>query len=348
MSLGVFDLSYSQDGEFITDVHLHRGKNIRPIWKKIEMLAPDAMIVWVDRFDSLCPIASEWALAQALEQSAQIECGTETLFERTLLNEVNRLVWLTTYLGKIFQALAQYQCFERILSLREQVFNFQDEVCGGRILPQALCVGGLRRPIAMGDVQKLGFFLKNWSAAWSDLKPLVEDPLLRSRLKGVAVVPSEEVNNHGLWGIIGKASGVSYDARRHRPHGAYALVDFNIQVFRSGDSLARFEVAREEIGLSIQILHQLMKLFPKASKVERPRPTIQLNKGFYFGEVESAKGPVISVLEVLDGGSIGAVKIITTGSRLLEQIPRLLRGTRVEDLELALASLGLDMEEAEL
>jgi Ni,Fe-hydrogenase III large subunit len=45
---------------------------------------------------------------------------------------------------------------------------------------------------------------------------------------------------------------------------------------------------------------------------------------------------------------IAAVRVLTVGQKLWNLMPKFLRGCRVEDLELGLASLGLDPEEAEL
>ncbi|MDZ4677572.1 MAG: hypothetical protein SGI74_08685 [Oligoflexia bacterium] len=345
--LDSINASLAYDGDLIASVQIKRGANIRPLWAKMESLHPEHMILWADRFDSLCPIASEWALCQALEASAKIKIPKRAQFVRTILCEINRLVWLTTYLGRFTHALGQRGLTQHALLLREQVYQRQEELTGGRILPQAFNLGGCRRELAIGDVQKVRQFIQGLRFSWEKWLNLVaDDPLVRSRLTGLLVIPHEYIERMSWWGVVGKAGGVNYDSRRHRPHGAYPFIDFTIPTRSASDAHSRFEVAIDEINNSLSIIENLLRIIP--SEIE-PTPEYKtFSPGFYFGSAESAKGPVISALEVTDKGVIASVRLFTSGQRVWPTIDEMFEGTRVEDFQLALASLGLDPEEAEL
>jgi len=337
----------SFDGDLLQSVKISRGHEVRPLWSRMEKLIPDHMILWADRFDSLCAISCEWAIAQALEISAGVEVTKRTQFVRTILCEINRLVWLTTYMSRITSALAQRSLTQQVLVLREQVFVMQEELTGGRILPQAFSLAGCRRELAVGDVQKVRQFTQGWKYSWEKWLSLVlGDPLLESRLKGLLIIDQSFIKLWAWWGIVGKSAGVNYDSRRHRPHGAYPYVDFNLIHKKSSDAFARFEVAVEEVNLSLNIIDQLLKTIPH--QIDQKQKWEKLNPGFYFGSAESAKGPIISAIEVGNDNVVSAVRLFSTGQRVWPLIEGMFKGIRAEDFQLALMSLGIDAEDAEI
>jgi Ni,Fe-hydrogenase III large subunit len=343
----MIDAQIRCDGDILISATIKKGSQERPLWRRMERLMPNEMLVWIDRFDSLCPIASEWALAQALENSMGLRLPERIQFVRTMLCELNRLVWLTTYLGRLTHTLGQKTLTQQVYVLREHVFVMQEELTGGRILPQALCLGGCRRDFAMGDVQKMKRFLDQWKSSWMQwLDLVIGDPLLEARLSGLLTVDPLLIEKLGWWGIVGKASGVAYDARKLRPHGAYAHLDFKIPRRENGDSRCRFEVAIEEVDLTINLLEQLMKRIPNST--ETRVPVKELQPGFFYGWAESAKGPVISAVEVISGGQVTSLRLFATGQRIWPVVDHLFHDFRAEDFQLAFTSLGVDSEESEI
>jgi len=343
----VIEAELTCEGDILKTAKIKRGFEERPLWKRLERLKPNEMIGWVDRFDSLCPIASEWALAQALESSMDLEIPKRTQFVRSLLNELNRLVWLATYLGQVTDTLGQRTITQQVLVLREKVFVIQEEITGGRILPQALTIGGCRRDFAMGDVQKVRQFLDGWRGQWKAWLELVsDDPLLEARLKNLMVVDASLVEKLGWWGIVGKASGVTYDSRKHRPHGAYPFIEFNIFSRQGGDAQARFHVALDEVGGTLSLLDQLLTKIP--SSIDARVQAKPLQPGLFFGTAESAKGPVIAAVEVTGQEVVSSLRLFAAGQRVWPILDHLFQGMRTEDFQLAFASLGVGAEESEI
>ncbi len=337
------------DGDLVSSAKVNRGFNVRPLWQMVEGLPPEQMIIWVDRFDSLCPIASEWALAQALENAAGITPDKRSLFLRTVLCELNRLIWLTTYLGRMIKSLGQNSISEQVYALRESVFQMQEEVTGGRILPQALNMGGCRRSLALGDIQKLKHFIEDFKIRWNNWFGLIDgDPLFIERLTGLLPISIEVIRQFGWWGIVGKASGYKYDSRKHRPHGAYPYLNFELvaRAQAQGDALSRFMVVVEEVELSLRLIVDALKIIPEDlhSKTKEQN----FNPGFYFGTAESAKGPVIGFIEVANSGRVCTVRLFSAGQRVWSKIDGLFRGIRTDDFEPAFYSLGLDAEDSEV
>jgi NADH-quinone oxidoreductase subunit D len=335
------------DGDILKSVVFKKGDERRPLWRKIEQLAPNEMILWADRFDSLCAIPCEWALAQALEDSYGLEISKRNQYVRTILCEINRLVWLTTYLGKVVRSLGQRTLFQQAFVLCEQVFTIQEELTGGRILPQAFSLGGCRRELPMGNIQKIKSFLKDWTKLWTAWVELViGDELLNARLKGLMVVDKALVEKLGWWGIVGKGSGIDYDSRKHRPHGAYHFVDFKIRSEQGGDAKSRFEIGIHEVNLSLELVSRLSQDISGDGSPQLE--TSHLRPGFFSGAAESAKGPIISCVEIDDKGVVATVRLFSSGQRVWPVVDHLFNDLRAEDFAVALASLGLDAEDSEI
>lgn len=338
------------DRDLIKYTSIKRGAHNRPLWSALERLTVDEMIFWVDRFDSLCPIACEWALAQALEDAAGIEVPQRKEFVRTILCELNRLIWLTTYLSGIMKAIGPNSLKEKILILRESVFSLQEELTGGRVLPGAFKLGGTRRILAMGDVGKLKTFVNQWNEQWSQWKNLVgKDPILEDRLRGLLPISKKVIRKLSWWGIVGKAAGYGYDSRIHRPHGAYPFLDVKPPVNTASDGWSRYQVALSEVDLSIDLLNQLLAKIPEQTK-EQPQSTKApvLSDGFYRGTSESAKGPIISSVEVGKKGKVLTVRLFATAQRVWPVLDPLFSGILAEDFHLAFASLGVSGEDGEI
>jgi Ni,Fe-hydrogenase III large subunit len=250
--------------------------------------------------------------------------------------------------------LGQKTLSQQVFILREHVFVMQEELTGGRILPQALRLGGCRREFAMGDEQKTRRFLENWKTFWKQWLDLVtDDPLLESRLKNLLAIPSGMIESLGWWGIVGKASSVCYDSRKHRPHGAYPHLNFTIPRRDRGDAGSRFEVVIEEVELTLSLLDQLLQTIPKSDGSIKAGPASgsqgpELKPGFYFGCSESAKGPVIAAVEINNDGHVTTLRLFATGQRVWPCIDPLFHSIRAEDFQVAFTSLGVDSEEAEI
>lgn len=337
-------------GDLIRKIEIQKGYSYRPLWKTLESLSPQEMVIWVDRMDSLCPVSCEWALAQALETSANVAVSTRAQLVRSIYCEINRFVYLTTYLANVVKQLGLETLYQYAMILREQVFQKQEEFTGGRILPQALSVGGVRRDLALGDVQKVQAFIKDWRASWVKWKEIViDDPLLEDRLSDLLKISQRNLKEKAIWGIMGKASGLTYDARLHQPHGAYSMIDFKLKYEfpLKGDALSRFNVAVAEVDISLNACEGFLNLVNQSESISSAKADHKFQAGIFSGAAESARGPVTSFVEVDEQGRVRGVKLFNCSQRIWPTIENYFEGIRSEEFELSWASLGFSSEEAE-
>ena len=343
----LFDKTVNYEGDIVKKVSVLRRREQRPLWDTLKNIEITRAIGWADRFDGYCALAAEWSVALALESAFKIEVSNRNQFIRTLHAEVNRLVYHTTYLSRVVASLRQHGLKQEVLLLREQVFNLTDELLGARVLPNAFIFGGSLRPLTVGETQKVRSFIKGWRFQWNRWLGFFNDPVVKSRLDGLLVVPPEVIEKWGWYGLVGKAAGISYDARKHRPYGAYPFLDFKIPEFTSSDAWARVQVVVAETELSLSLIEAVSLQFSSADDHSQAVPaTLQGDDGFYRATVESAKGPFTAAV-VLKDSKIDGIRIFSPGQRAWESFEPLLTGLRSDDLELAIASLGLDPQEAE-
>jgi len=341
-----FEKAVVYEGDIIKKVTVRRGVERRPIWDALTAIEISRAIGWADRFDGHCSIAAEWAVALALESAFGVKVSPRNQFVRTLHAEINRLVFLTTYLARIAGAVRQYGLREEVLLLREQVFSLTEELLGARVLPNAFVLGGSLRPVTVGETQKVRTFVKGWRFQWERWLGFFNDPILFSRLEGLLVINPEVIEKLGWYGFVGKASGLGYDARKHRPYGAYPHLEFSIPEFSKGDAWTRAQVVIQEVKLTLQLIEAISKELGITDEGLPNTSGLKAEDGFYRGTVESAKGPFTSAV-VIKENKIEAIRIFSPGQRAWRNFDSLLSGLRSDDLELAIASLGLDPQEAE-
>jgi NADH-quinone oxidoreductase subunit D len=117
---------------------------------------------------------------------------------------------------------------------------------------------------------------------------------------GIGVVTPERAKNMGFTGPMLRGSGIAWDLRKQQPYDAYAQMDFDVPVGKTGDCYDRYLVRMDEIKQSIRIIDQVLHEMPdgpvmaKLPRLLRPRP------GRAFGAVEGPRG-VYGTYAISDG-----------------------------------------------
>ncbi|MCK4715240.1 MAG: NADH:ubiquinone oxidoreductase, partial [Candidatus Marinimicrobia bacterium] len=118
-----------------------------------------------------------------------------------------------------------------------------------------------------------------------------DDPVLRSRLKGVGVLTHEDAVAYCATGPTSRASGVPWDVRRDEPTDAYDLVDFEVIVLPNGDVYDKAVVRVLEIIESGKIIRQCLE---KLKTVQGPiiNNVKEISPGEGIGRYEAPRGEV--------------------------------------------------------
>jgi NADH-quinone oxidoreductase subunit D len=85
---------------------------------------------------------------------------------------------------------------------------------------------------------------------------LTDNRIWKQRTVGIGVVSPERALNLGFTGPMLRGSGIAWDLRKQQPYDAYADLDFDIPVGKTGDSYDRYLVRMEEMKQANRIIKQ--------------------------------------------------------------------------------------------
>jgi len=341
----------------VTSVHIQWGAENRPLWKTLENLPLHAAIKWCDRFSPFEAVAAEWAFAGCFESMFGVEPPPRAQDLRTVYSEIQRLLWSFHYCAQMFQALGDDIRTQQFLRLREQVFEGQEILTGARVLPQILCIGGIERDLSVGEKKKLKNLLQSLEQEMRlFFKDLPEDQFVMGRLSGLLVISERSAKTLSLLGVLGQASGVSHDLRLDFPYGSYKraaiqtfdterTVDWFDQLLVpavKGDGLNRLRSVFFQIQQSLAVIYRLLDNLQEGPVKLELGELPEIQPGVWIRGVEGGSGPLYCVVNE------GQVRFTSHSMRMVHIIEALLKGIRTDDFELAFASMGIDLMQADL
>jgi NADH-quinone oxidoreductase subunit D len=155
---------------------------------------------------------------------------------------------------------------------REKVLDLFEMTSGQRMHTRYIQVGGVFEDIPNGFERKLREFCKdmpNRADQYSDL--LEKNEIVLERLRGVGVVPQDEMLRLGVTGPLLRATGHPWDLRKAQPYSSYDHFDFKIPVGTVGDNYDRFRVRVAEFYESVKIIEQALDGLPEGPHITTDR-----------------------------------------------------------------------------
>lgn len=341
------------DGDRVASLNLNHGLCERPMWKVLETLPWNQAVPWVARFAPMESLSAQWALAMAFENALQIQVPARAQFLRALFCEAQRAIWCSHYLERIFMAIEYPWRASRFARSKELGFQFLDQFLGARILPHWFLPGGVQCDLSRGELRKATEALA-LIERWFDkgTQDLAADWICDERFRGVLPLSYEFMQALMAGGPIGQASGLQWDLREVGDgYGIYR--DYPVKYFAAHDEqLARDEPLFGDVLLRVQsVIFQAQQSFTLAKKlladlpggpVAEPVSHRTLPAGYWWGGVEAPSGAMYAAI------AEGSIRLASTSTRLAGALERLLVGVHVEDLDLALNSLGYDPMQGDL
>jgi membrane-bound hydrogenase subunit alpha len=122
-------------------------------------------------------------------------------------------------------------------------------------------------------------------------KAAADDPVLKTRLKGVGVLTHQAAVDYCAVGPTARASGVSTDVRKDEPKDAYGLVDFKAIVLENGDVYDKLVVRVLETIESVKIVRQCLEKL-KTAPAALLNDIKEVSVGEGIGRYEAPRGEV--------------------------------------------------------
>ena len=275
-----------------------------------------------------------YSYSLAVEELVKIDVPRRAQFIRAIASELNRQIYTLYWLAIYGIFLGHSTMFMWPTGDRELIIDLMEALTGARVTHAYNIPGGVRNDIPYGFkdrcLRQVSYFEKRLKE-YEDI--FYNNPLLRQRTEGVAILTTEDAIKLGVTGSVLRASGVPYDIRKAEPYDIYDEIDFNVQYLKTCDSFARAYVPLLDMRESCHIITQLLDKMPESGEVRaKLQPNPKGPPGEAYRRVESGRG-ALGYYIVSDGTPRPyRVKISVGSFRNLLALPHLLVGSKLGDM----------------
>jgi NADH-quinone oxidoreductase subunit D len=261
---GTIKFQLRLDGETIISCDTEIGYLHRGFEKMCEQGTWNQCVPYADRLNYASPLINNFIFTEGVESLLGISVPERCTYIRTILSELSRIADHLTCLGMAAAEVGAQTVAFYMNQARESIYNINQAVTGARVTVSYGRVGGLTRdvpedfePMVRAAIEEIVEQLDNCE------KLLERNRIFIDRMVDIGVITAEEAVSYGLTGPLLRATGVSYDVRKHSPYLAYDRVDFDVPVGTRGDNFDRFSVRVDEMRQSIRIAEQILDAMPE-------------------------------------------------------------------------------------
>lgn len=247
-------------------------------------------------------------VAYALAFSRAVEAATGAIvparahYVRAIMAELERLANHCGDIGAICNDATFTIMHAHCGILREEVLRAADTCFGHRLMMDKVISGGVTVDVSADGIAALRALLDNFRRRFPHLIALYDDTTsLQNRTVTTGVVAKDLVAQFGCGGIVGRASGRAFDARKAIAYPPYADLKFDVPVFSEGDVNARVWVRIREVQQSLSLIAQLIERLPPGP-VAAEIPAAGKSEGAAL--VEGFRGDVFAWVRLADDGTV--------------------------------------------
>ena len=347
---GHFRFTVKVDGDYIVDCdpdpgYVHRGEEKMCEYRNFIQNIPHLERPVIHDSSNIT-----YSYSLAVEELVKIDVPRRAQFIRAIASELNRQIYTLYWLAIYGIFLGHSTMFMWPTGDRELIIDLMEALTGARVTHAYNIPGGVRNDIPYGFkdrcLRQVSYFEKRLKE-YEDI--FYNNPLLRQRTEGVAILTTEDAIKLGVTGSVLRASGVPYDIRKAEPYDIYDEIDFNVQYLKTCDSFARAYVPLLDMRESCHIITQLLDKMPESGEVRaKLQPNPKGPPGEAYRRVESGRG-ALGYYIVSDGTPRPyRVKISVGSFRNLLALPHLLVGSKLGDMPSVYWSLNYWPVEADL
>ncbi|HET7268004.1 MAG TPA: NADH-quinone oxidoreductase subunit D [Oleiagrimonas sp.] len=279
---GVLRLILEMDGETVVKCDPHVGLLHRGTEKLAESKPFNQSIGYMDRLDYVSMMCNEHGYVRAIENLLGIEVPQRAQYIRTMFDEITRILNHLMWIGSNALDLGAMAVFLYAFREREILMDTYEAVSGSRMHATYYRPGGVYRdlPDVMPRYQESRWHkgkdleqfnswregsLLDYIDAFTDYFPgkvdeyeelLTDNRIWKQRTVDIGIVSPEQALSWGMSGPMLRGSGIAWDLRKKQPYAAYADMDFDIPLGKTGDCYDRYLVRVEEMRQSNRIIKQ--------------------------------------------------------------------------------------------
>ncbi len=198
-------------------------------------------------------IANALAHSIVVESLLEVEVPRRAQLVRTIALELERLAMHIIDVGGLATDIGLLGIAASMSRLRGKALGMGERLTGTRFMKAFVQPGGVRK----ADEAALSFIGKGVQELRKDVPPAIDMlfgvQAARERMS-VGKVSHSLAVEFGFVGILGRGSGVEYDARTVFPHGAYPQLAPKPVIEQNGDIRSRGKIRAGEISSSLDVI----------------------------------------------------------------------------------------------
>ena len=298
---------FSVVGETIIDMKARLYFTHKGTEKLFEGRVPGDGVVLAERVSGDTTVGHALAYCQALEAAAGTVVPARARRLRVILLEMERLYNHIGDFGMIANdtgyAVAHSHCFR----IRERLLGLNRRLTGNRLLRGGIVPGGVGHDLPPDlDLRA------EVEAAVRDFDEIaaltLRNTLVMDRLEETGRLETAIARDHGVLGVVARASGIDADVRRDQPFAAYGDLGVRVVVQESGDVKARTMVRLEETREAAALIRRALDGIPDGPLAAPLGPLPPFAPA--FGLVEGWRGGILHWLTADAAGRLYRVKIM--------------------------------------
>ncbi|HEY4485358.1 MAG TPA: NADH-quinone oxidoreductase subunit C [Nitrospiria bacterium] len=300
---------FSVAGEPIMQLEVRHFWKHRGIEKLFENLTLMEGVSLAEKVSGDTSFGHSLCYCQAVESLLGIEVPLRANYLRSLFLELERLHNHIGDVGAICNDAAYSLALAHCGRMKERIMQLNDRLTGSRFLRGVNRVGGLSIDLSSDQMGAAALALKEIEEDFTDLSRIIfNNASLTDRLETTGILKERTAWDHGVMGVVGRASNIDRDIRRDRPFAAYGDLRFKVPIYRYGDVRARMRVRIDEVGESIDLIRQIRAAMTPgpvlAQTVSEPRPG-----DWALSAVEGWRGEILYFVMAGDDGKIHRCKV---------------------------------------
>jgi Ni,Fe-hydrogenase III large subunit len=248
-------------------------------------------------------VAYSIAFARAVEAALGIKAPERAHWLRGLMAELERLANHFGDIGAICNDAAFSLMHAHCAVLRERTLRAAAIAFGHRLMMDAVAPGGVAVDLTRQGTDAIRALVVEARSAFPSLVTLYDNTAsLQDRMVATGVLKAELAGLFGAGGVVGRASGRDFDARRDFPYPPYDQLSFKVAIRREGDVNARVWVRIDEVGESLNMIEAILARLPRGPILAPLPPSAGAGEGLAL--VEAFRGDVFAHVSLARDGAV--------------------------------------------
>jgi Ni,Fe-hydrogenase III large subunit len=244
-------------------------------------------------------VAYAIAFARAVEAAIGLAPPPRAVWLRALMAELERIANHLGDIGAICNDASFSLMHAHCGILREEVLRASHASFGHRLMMDRIVPGGVAADLAADGIAALRKLIVTIKRRFPELVELYDNTAsLQQRTVATGILSAELARQYGAGGVVGRASGRSFDARKRPGYAPYTALSFDVAVREAGDVDARVWVRIEEVRQSVALIEQILERLPSGPLHAGLAPSSPPGGGEGLALVESFRGDILAWVRV--------------------------------------------------